>query len=166
MTTDSKTTPWQPVFAASTILVVAAVHIMTALTFLFDMGDWQGIKATLPDWQSISEALKNATAEEIYEWLLMSAYIFTILGVVFLLLGVLIWRGTSRHGVRLIATITLAISWLGGLRLEFAPDGGGAGSGASSNILILASITVALIGVITLWFGNGARWVRGELSAS
>ena len=168
MTSDSKTTAsaWQPLFAASAIFVVAAVHLMTALTFLFSMGDWQGLKTNVADWQSIFDGLANATPEEVYEWLLSSAYIFTIVGVVLLLLGILIWRGVSRHGVRLTATITLVISWLGALRMELSPDGGGAGSGIAANALIFASVTAGLIGVITLWFGGGARGVRAHISDS
>jgi hypothetical protein len=121
-------------------------------------------QANLADWQSIFDGLAKATPEDVYEWLLMSAYIFNIVGVVLLLLGILIWRGVSRHGVRLTATITLLISWLGALRQEFYPDGGGPGSGVAANALIFTSVTAGLIGVITLWFGGGARWARADVS--
>ena len=159
---ENKTMPWQPVFAGSALFAVAGIHFLTALTFLADLSDWQGIKATLPDWQSISERLAAATAEEIYEWLMLSVYVFGTLAVVFLVLGILMWRGQCRQGVRMTATIFVVISWLGALRLLMATDGGGTGTGQGANALFFLSLTVALVAVITLWISAGARWVRGE----
>ena len=92
---EAKGMPWQPAFAGWAHFAAAGIHVITSLTFIADLSDWQGIKATLPDWQAISERLAAATAEEIYEWLMLSAYVFGTLAVVFLVLGLLTWRGAS-----------------------------------------------------------------------
>ena len=159
---EGKSMPWQPAFAGSALFAVAGIHFITALTFIADLSDWQGIKATLPDWQAISERLAAATAEEIYEWLMLSAYVFGTLAVVFLVLGLLTWRGVARQGVRVTSTIFVVISWLGALRLVASADGGGTGTGAGPNAFFLLVLTVALVAMITLWISAGARWVRGD----
>lgn len=151
--------PWQVVFTGAALFLVAGNYATAALNFLLDLSDWGGIKENLADWQGISDRLANATAFDIYHWLAYSAQVFTALAIVFLVLGLLLWRGVLRPGIRLTASLFAWISLIGSVILVSIPDSASAGSGTSHDVLALVINLLASIGCLSLWFGAPKTWV-------
>ena len=89
----------------------------------------------------------------------LSARVFFAVGAGLLIMGVFLWVGAFRGGVRGILTVTLAVSFLGGLiplLLAFDPLNGldlaGLVEGEFNSLL-------ALICVLLLWGKTGKKWV-------
>ena len=83
-----------------------------------------------------------------------------------LILGLFLWAGAYRPGVRLTLTITTAVSFFGSfIPLVLSSD---TASGMSESRIGLALVVqlVALIASLLMWFGAGRRWVALDTTKS
>ena len=78
-------------------------------------------------------------------------------GVVYLVLGLLLWRGEHRHGVRMIGTIMALVNVIGLIGL-IATTGSSAFQQTSTLFADLLVQVIILVGMIMLWEGGGRRW--------
>jgi hypothetical protein len=150
--------PWQVGLAVAATIVVAAEHLELALKDLFLIGAGDSVEAA--NQAAIASRNPNfdsALGEVAFEQI--SAEVFLLIGVALLLMGIFLWVGAFRGGVRGILTVTLAVLLVGGivpLVMSFTP---------SHRIDLLGLLIemgvnlVAFVFVLLLWSGSGRKWV-------
>jgi hypothetical protein len=152
--------PWQVGLAVAAAFVAAADYLGQALAHITLMAESDGLE------HDRQAAIAHMTHNHDYDSVLgvqhfddLSSRVFILVGVVILILGVFLWVGAFRGGVRGVLTVTLAVSFLGGLYplfLSFDPA-----SGLDAAGLVEAEFVnlVALIFALLLWGGAGRKWV-------
>jgi hypothetical protein len=152
--------PWQVGLAVAATFVSGVSYIEQALTHLFLITASDSLANERHD------AIYHMTNKHTFDSALGienfdegTARIFTLVGVCILILGVFLWVGAFRGGVRVTLTVTLAVSFLGGFfPLFLAFD---AANGLDTVGLAQAQIvnTIALIFSFLLWGKSGQKWV-------
>lgn len=150
--------PWQVGLAACAVFVSAAEYLTYALLRInsVSMGD---IGLRMDEYQKTT-TFAGMSANQIVEWQELAATVFGVVGVATLLMGILLWIGWMRPGVRITATITLLVSAAGSV----APLAGSiAGGFANTSALVGAFIqTLALVCVLLLWTPTATTWIKQE----
>ena len=149
----AKVLPWQVTVSAVALLIGAANCLVIALAEVSQMGDRAGIAATL----EAGNTRTGVTVEELFNHHYIRMTVFAMIGVVYLVLGLLLWRGEHRHGVRMIGTI-MAVVNMAGLIWLIASTGGSAFQQTGSLFVDLVVQVIILVGMIMLWEGGGRRW--------
>ena len=153
--------PWQVVFTACALFVAAMPYLFSALAHLSSVGDRGGIADNMTEWNN-SQGMAMHTTNDVWEWMLMSGTVFLALAAITFMLGLLVWQGLLRPGVRLTATIFMAISVLGALPPLLGTTEG-PNMHPEAQILTASLFMVpALLGCISLWFGAGKAWVAAQ----
>ena len=151
--------PWQAVFAASSSLILGVSYGVSALLRVAYSGDRMAIETRLPEYQGVS-GLESASAVEIHEWLALSATVFAVVAALFVVLGVLVWQGVGRPGVRLTLTISALVAFIGSLVPLFMGMSGANAVTEDTVVFLLVVHGFALVGALLLW-GRGARaWIN------
>ncbi len=108
---------------------------------------------------SPNTGIERASAE-LHEWLGLSATVFGVVAAVLFLLGILLWQGVARPGVRITATITTVISLIG----AFIPLSSGLGA---TNAVVVEALLVtilvnlaAVIACLFLWMPAVRGWIN------
>ena len=152
--------PWQVGLAIAATFVAAADYLGQALTHLFLLDESDSLE------KERQAGLVHMTHNNSYDSVLgleqfddLTSRVFILVGVALLVLGAFLWAGAFRGGVRGILTVTLAVSFLGGLYplvLAFDPannlDTGGLVEAQLVNVL-------SLVFVLLLWGKAGQKWV-------
>jgi len=149
----AKVLPWQVTVSAVALLIGAANCLVVALADVSQMGDRLGIAATV----AAGNTQNGATVQAAFDHHYISMTVFSIIGVVYLVLGLLLWRGEHRHGVRMIGTI-MAVVNLAGLIWLIATTGSSVFQQTSTLYADLLVQVIILVGMIMLWEGGGRRW--------
>ena len=153
--------PWQVVFTACALFVAATPTLYSALVHVISTGDHAGIAANLGEWNN-SQGWSDPTTNDVWEWLILSGTVFIALAAITLILGMLVWQGILRPGVRLTATIFTFISALSAVPpLLMSTEGA---NRQPEGTLLLGGIFMvpALLGCLSLWFGAGKAWVAAK----
>ena len=157
--------PWQVGLAVGATLVAASGYLVDALAHLFLISDSALETARIPLVAHIDGGREHTLADvSLFDERV--AQVFALVGVVLLILGLFLWAGAYRPGVRLTLTITTAVSFFGSfIPLVLSSD---TASGMSESRIGLALVVqlVALIASLLLWFGAGRRWVALDTTKS
>ena len=157
--------PWQVGLAVGATFVASSGYLVAALGHFFYTADGDLEAARIAEVAHIDGGHAKTMADvALFDNHI--AQVFSLVGVVLLILGIFLWNGAYRPGVRLILTITLAVSFFGGLiPLMLSLD---QASGMSAAQVAQGEIEqlVALIAVSLLWFGAGRRWVALDTTSS
>ena len=149
----AKVLPWQVTVSAVALLIGAANSLVVALADVSQMGDRLGIAASL----QAGNTRNGASVEAVINHHYISMTVFSMIGVVYLVLGLLLWRGEHRHGVRMIGTIMALVNVIGLIGL-IATTGSSAFQQTSTLFADLLVQVIILVGLIMLWEGGGRRW--------
>ena len=148
----AKVLPWQVTVSAVALLIGSANSLVVALADVSQMGDRLGIAASL----QAGNTRNGATVEAVINHHYISMTVFSMIGVVYLVLGLLLWRGEHRHGVRMIGTIMALVSMVG--LIGVIATAGADGVPTSTLFADLLVQVIILVGMIMLWEGGGRRW--------
>ncbi|CAB4899411.1 unannotated protein [freshwater metagenome] len=150
--------PWQVGLAVGATFLVAAEYIEEALSHLFTLtGSDTLLQANEAAVAHRYPAYDSVLAFEKFEHL--SAETFFVVGIAVLLMGIFLWVGAFRVGVRGILTVTMVVTFAGSLFTvirSFETENGIDVVGIFEVQLIN---TVALILVLLLWGKAGKKWV-------
>jgi len=147
-----KVLPWQVTVSAVALFIGAVNCLVVALAAVSQMGDRLGIAASL----AAGETRNGATVTAVVNHFYISMTVFSIIGVVYLVLGLLLWRGEHRHGVRMIGTIMALVNLIG--LIGVIVTAGADGLPTSTLMADLLVQIIILVGMIMLWEGGGRRW--------
>lgn len=157
--------PWQVGLAVGATFVAAAGYLVEALAHLFLISDSALETARVPEVAHIDGG-REQTLIDVFNFDNRVAQVFALVGVVLLIMGLFLWVGAYRPGVRLILTITTAISFFGSfIPLVLSSDSASGMSQAKVGQGLFVQL-VALIASLLLWFGAGRRWVALDTTAS
>jgi hypothetical protein len=157
--------PWQVGLAIGATFVAAAAYLVDALAHFFFITDSELEIARVAEVAYIHGGLEQ-NLEDVVRFDNHMAQVFALIGVVLLILGAFLWVGAYRPGVRLILTITMAVSFIGSfipLNLSFDPATGLSSAQVGQAVVVQF---VALISALLLWFGAGRRWVALDTTSS
>ena len=149
--------PWQ-VVALATLCFIQAFHLVEAvLGYLLSSAN----HANVVDWAELGA--QDGDVNQIYETLALISDVYGLMAVVFLMFGILLYRGQYLPGVRLTGTITSAIVLVLLLiaLLENAfgiPDTDLSTHG--DDVLRVLFAALLLAGFVSLFFGKSAKWVN------
>ena len=150
--------PWQVAFAATTAIVVGVAYGVSALLDIVYSGDRLAVDARLDEYQSVA-GLEAASADEIHEWMALSATVFAVVAAVFIILGVLLWQGVGRPGVRLTFTIAALVATVGSLVPLFLGTAKANAVTEDTVVFLLVVHVFALVGALLLWAKSVRGWV-------
>ena len=149
--------PWQ-VVALATLCFIQAFHLVEAvLGYLLSSAN----HVNVVDWAELGA--QDGDVNQIYETLALISDVYGLMAVVFLMFGILLYRGQYLPGVRLTGTITSAIMLVLLLiaLLENAfgiPDTDLSTHG--DDVLRVLFVALLLAGFVSLFFGKSAKWVN------
>ena len=149
--------PWQ-VVALATLCFIQAFHLVEAvLGYLLSSAN----HVNVVDWAELG--VQDGDVNQIYETLALISDVYGLMAVVFLMFGILLYRGQYLPGVRLTGTITSAIMLVLLLiaLLENAfgiPDTDLSTHG--DDVLRVLFAALLLAGFVSLFFGKSAKWVN------
>ena len=150
--------PWQVGLAVAATFLVAATYIQDALIHMFMLSGSESLlevreAALALRWPKYDSVLKFAEFQSVA----IEAYFLA--GIAVLLMGIFLWVGAFRGGVRGILTITLIMTFVGSLFpliLSFDPAAGVETVGVIVSLIITV---VALVLILLLWGKAGKKWV-------
>jgi len=148
-----KVLPWQVTVSAVALFIGAVNCCAVALANISRMGDRAGIQEAIDE----GSTQLGKTVAEGFDHYYISMTVFSTMGVIYLILGLLLWRGEHRHGVRMIGTIMAAVNVVGLIGMLVA-TGGDPFQQTSSLVVHLVVQIVILVGMVMLWEGGGRRW--------
>ena len=150
--------PWQVAFAACTSIVVGVSYAVSALLNIAYAGNRGALDGRLAEYQGI-EGLESASAVQVHEWMALAASVFAVVATVFLLLGLLLWQGALRPGVRLTFTITVLVSFVGSfVPLLLSLQDQDAVTEAA-HVFLIGVQAFAVVGALLLWSPSVRSWV-------
>ena len=151
--------PWQVVLASGALIVLGVTYATSALIEISRSGDRLGIDAYLSEYQAIS-GFEAESAAVVHEWMTLAAVVFSAVSAVFIILGILLWQGVARPGVRITATITTLIAFVGAF-IPWAAAASGENAVAQEAILVQLVIHgAAFIAVLLLWMPAVRSWAK------
>ena len=104
--------PWQVAFSACSAIVAGIAYASNSLLQISHAGDFTSIDTRISEYQAVS-GLESASSVDVHEWMAFATSVFAVVATVFILLGILLWQGALRPGVRLTLTITALIAFIG-----------------------------------------------------
>jgi hypothetical protein len=149
--------PWQVAFAACSAIVAGIAYASSSLIQIAYSGDFAAIDPRMSEYQGVS-GLESASNVEVHEWMALATSVFAVVAAVFILLGILLWQGALRPGVRLTLTITTLIAFIG----SFIPllSGGTSSAIQEDTVLFMVVVqAVALVGALLLWSHPVKAWI-------
>ena len=164
MSSSLARSPWQVVLASSTTIVLAVSYSIFALLMISQAGDRVGADAHLSQFQAVASFDEIGSGADIHEWFALAATVFGVVATALFLLGVLLWQGVARPGVRLIATITTVISFVGALVPLLSGLGAENAVPVESLLVIVFVNLVAAIGCLLLWAPAVRVWIQEPIS--
>ena len=151
------TKPWQ-IVALATLCFIQAAHLLNAiLEDLMVSANPASVTALAEMGFRASDSGPDVAS--VYDYLANSQYIFTIMAVVTLMFGFLLYRGEYLPAVRLTATIYFAVGVLGQL-FSPATASGTPFHSELSDLMSTGFSALLLLGFISLFFGKPAQWVK------
>jgi len=157
--------PWQVGLAVGATITAAAGYLVDALAHLFEISDG-ALETARVDSVAHIDGGREHNLVDVALFDVRLAQVFALVGVVLLILGVFLWVGAYRPGIRLILTITLAVSFFGSfIPLTLSTDSASGISEAQVGLAVVVQL-VALISAVLLWFGAGRRWVALDTTSS
>ena len=151
--------PWQVGLAVGATFLVAAEYIEEALSELFTLS----ASDTLEQVKQAAIAHQYPAYDSVLgfeEFELAMAETFFLVGVAVLLMGIFLWVGAFRGGVRGILTVTMVINFAGTLRPLINSFDAANGLSVVSIVESQFINLIALIFVLLLWGKAGKKWVR------
>lgn len=159
MATSLARAPWQVVLAASTLVVLGVAYAVSSLLEIARFGDRLAIENYLSEFQAIS-GFEAQSASQVHEWMSLAALVFGVVAAALIVLAVLLWQGVARPGVRVVATITVLIAFIGSLIPLFA---GGSGGNVVAEEAIRVQVFIhgfTFIACLLLWMPSTRTWVK------
>jgi hypothetical protein len=161
---SSKENPWQVLMAGAGLLVLGVAYGVYALLMVAQSADRQGIDAHLAEYGAI-RGFEAESGLAVQGWLDLAAIVFGIVASVLILLGIGLWKGTARPGIRITATITTIIaligSWLplmsGRGEIDAVPE--------ESLLVMMALHAVVVVLCLLLWMPSMKAWINERASA-
>jgi hypothetical protein len=161
---SSKENPWQVLMAGAGLLVLGVTYAVYSLLMVAQSGDRQGIDAHLAEYGAI-RGFEAESGLAVQGWLDLAAIVFGIVASVLILLGIGLLRGTARPGLRIGATITMIIAFIG----SWIPLMSGRGEidavPEESLMVIVAVHAVVLVLCLLLWMPSMKAWINERASA-
>ena len=151
--------PWQVGLAVAATFLVAATYIQDALIHMFMLSGSESLlqvreAALALRWPKYDSVLKFAEFQSVA----IEAYFLA--GIAVLLMGIFLWVGAFRGGVRGILTVTLIMTFVGSLFPLILSFDAAAGVETAGVIVSLIITVVALVLSLLLWGKAGKKWVR------
>ncbi len=161
---SSKENPWQVLMAGAGLLMLGVTYAVYSLLMVAQSGDRQGIDAHLAEYGAI-RGFEAESGLAVQGWLDLAAIVFGIVASVLILLGIGLLRGTARPGLRIGATITMIIAFIG----SWIPLMSGRGEidavPEESLMVIVAVHAVVLVLCLLLWMPSMKAWINARVSA-
>ncbi len=161
---SSKENPWQVLMAGAGLLVLGVAYGVYALLMVAQSADRQGIDAHLAEYGAI-RGFEAESGLAVQGWLDLAAIVFGIVASVLILLGIGLLRGTARPGLRIGATITMIIAFIG----SWIPLMSGRGEidavPEESLMVIVAVHAVVVVLCLLLWMPSMKAWINERASA-
>jgi uncharacterized membrane protein len=148
-----KVLPWQVTVSVVALFIGGVNALFVCLVNIVELGDRAGLAAAIQEGSTRS----GTTVAEAFSTNYLSMTVFSIIGVVYLALAFLLWRGEHRHGVRMIGTIMAVVSVVG-IAGVIATSGSDRFQVTSTLYADLVVQIIILVGMIMLWEGGGRRW--------
>ena len=160
----SKENPWQVLMAGAGLIVLGVTYAVYSLLMVAQSGDRQGIDAHLDEYGAI-QGFEAESGLAVQEWLDLSAIVFGIVATVVLLLGIGLWKGTARPGIRITATITTLVAFIGSW-MPLLTGGGGVHAVPEDSLkVIIALHAVVLVLCLLLWMPSMKSWIKEGVTA-
>lgn len=158
MSSSIARSPWQVVLASAALVVLGVAYATSALVAIAQTGDRLGITEALAEHQAIPGFDNASSPQALLEWFTLSATVFGVLAAVFIVMGVLLWQGAARPGVRLTAAITTLIALVGSIMPLMAGTEGD-NAVAHESLAVQAGIhALAFIAILLLWAPSARSW--------
>jgi len=151
--------PWQVLMAGAGLVVLGVTYAVYSLLMVSQSGDRQGIDAHLSEFGAI-KGFEAESGLAVQDWLDLAAIVFGIVASVVILLGIGLLRGTARPGLRIGATITTLIAFIGSWIPLMSGSGEGDAVPEESLMVIVAVHAVVLILCLLLWMPSMKTWIR------
>jgi len=154
--------PWQVAFSACSAIVAGIAYAASSLIQIAYSGDFAAIDPRLGEYHAVS-GLESASSVDVHEWMALATSVFAVVAAVFILLGILLWQGALRPGVRLTLTITALVAFIG----SFIPLLSAGTASAIQEDTVLFMIVVqgaALLGALLLWTRPVKTWIAEPVS--
>jgi hypothetical protein len=100
------------------------------------------------------------SVENVYDYLANSQYVFTIMAVVTVMFGFLLYRGEYLPAVRLTGTIYFAVGLVGQIAAAGRSADGTPLDTELTSILGAGFTALLLLGFLSLFVGKSAQWVK------
>ena len=149
--------PWQVAFSACSAIVAGIAYASNSLLQISHAGDFASIDARISEYQAVS-GLESASSVEVHEWMAFATSVFAVVATVFILLGILLWQGALRPGVRLTLTITALIAFIGSV-IPLLSEGTGSAIQEDSVLFMVVVQGAALVGALLLWSHPVKAWI-------
>jgi len=88
----------------------------------------------------------------------LATSVFAAVAAVFILLGILLWQGALRPGVRLTLTITALIAFIGSF-IPLLSEGSGSAIQEDTVLFMIVVQGAALVGALLLWSRPVKGWI-------
>ncbi|CAB5040703.1 MAG: hypothetical protein F2923_06095 [Actinobacteria bacterium] len=165
MTSPIRQAPWQVGLAIGATFTAATMYLVGTLVELASISDSALETARIPTLDLIDNGSEH-TLIDVFVFDERAAHVFGLVGVALLLLGIFLWVGAYRPGVRLILTITTGVSFVGSfipLALASNPADGMSESAIAEALVIQG---IAFVAALLLWIGAGRRWVALDTTST
>ena len=154
--------PWQVAFSACAAIVAGIAYASSALIQISYSGDFAAIDTRLSEYQAVS-GLESASSVDVHEWMALATSVFAVVAAVFILLGILLWQGALRPGVRLTLTITALIAFVGSF-IPLLSEGTGSAVQEDAVLFMIVVQGAALVGALLLWTRPVKGWIAEPVS--
>ena len=154
--------PWQVAFSACSAIVAGIAYASNSLLQISHAGDFASIDARISEYQAVS-GLESASSVEVHEWMAFATSVFAVVATVFILLGILLWQGALRPGVRLTLTITAVIAFIGSF-IPLLSEGAGSAIQEDTVLFMVLVQGAALVGALLLWSRPVKAWIAEPAS--
>ena len=155
----SKENPWQVLMAGAGLIVLGVTYTVYSLLMVSQSGDRMGLDAHLAEYGAI-RGFEAESALAVQDWLDLAAIVFGIVATVVILLGIGLWKGTARPGLRITATITTLIAFIGSWTPLLSGSGEMDAVPEESLMVIVAVHAVVFVLCLLLWMPSMKTWVN------
>jgi hypothetical protein len=152
------TKPWQLV-ALATLCFIQAGHLLSEIASDLLVSS---NPASAVAWAEMGFRASDAgpSVENVYDYLANSQYVFTIMAVVTVMFGFLLYRGEYLPAVRLTGTIYFAVGLVGQIAAAGRSADGTPLDTELTSILGAGFTALLLLGFLSLFVGKSAQWVK------
>jgi hypothetical protein len=149
--------PWHVVFSACSAIVAGTSYDSSTSVQIAYSGNYAAIDTRISEYQAVA-GLESASSVEVHEWMALAASVFAVVASVLIPLGILLWQGALRPGVRLTLTITALSAFIG----FFIPllSAGTASAIQEDTVLFMVVVQgAALVGALLSWSRPVKGWI-------